>query len=48
LAVVSFHNSSTQFLRLRGVLTLVGLALILLNCPIVVSRYRSFSHCFRH
>jgi len=36
----SFHNSSTEFLRLHGVL-------ILVSCPIVMSRYRSISHCFK-
>jgi len=42
LAVASFRNSSrhTQFLRLRVVL-------ILISCPIVVSRYRSISHCLK-
>jgi len=38
--VASFHNSSAQFLCLRGFL-------ILVNCPMVVSRYRSSSHCFK-
>jgi len=38
--VASFHDSSTQFLRLRGVL-------ILVSCPVDVSRYRSTSQFWK-